>query len=96
MHISGNFSVAGINAARGMDRAQAIKSAFEETRAELQMPVDQVDFSAEALATSDANPVTETFRADRVASLREAIASGDYDTDEKLDAAMQILLDRLG
>ena len=38
----------------------------------------------------------EVFRAEKVASLREAIAAGDYDTDEKLDAALERMFQRLG
>ncbi len=99
MQISGNFSVAGVDATRSTSRANAITSAHAETKASLSLPVDQLDLSPEALAISnqsEQSAVGETFRADKVASLREAIASGNYDTDEKLNAAFEIMLDRLG
>lgn len=99
MQISGNFSVGGLDAARSTSRANAITSAHAETKASLSLPVDQLDLSPEALAISNQSEhsaIGETFRADKVASLREAIASGNYDTDEKLNAAFEIMLDRLG
>jgi negative regulator of flagellin synthesis FlgM len=99
MQISGNFSVAGVDATRSTSRANAITSAHAETEASLSLPVDQLDLSPEALAISnqpEQSAIGETFRADKVASLRDAIASGNYDTDEKLNAAFEIMLDRLG
>jgi negative regulator of flagellin synthesis FlgM len=96
MQISGNFSVAGVDATRSTSRANAITSAHAETKPSLSLPVDQLDLSPEALAIDDQSAVGETFRADKVASLREAIASGNYDTDEKLNAAFEIMLDRMG
>jgi negative regulator of flagellin synthesis FlgM len=49
-------------------------------------PVDSLEISAEAqmLSTSGATDI----RADRVADLRAQIASGDYETPEKLEAAV--------
>jgi len=96
MQISGNFSISGVDAARSASRTNAIKSAHEETKASLTMPVDQLELSPEALAMSESSGSTEVFRADKVASLRDAIAAGDYDTDEKLNAAFEIMLNRLG
>jgi negative regulator of flagellin synthesis FlgM len=96
MQISGNFSISGIDAARGASRTNAIKSAHEETKAAMSMPVDQLELSPEALGMSETSSSTEVFRADKVAALRDAIATGNYDTDEKLNAAFEIMLDRLG
>ena len=99
MQISGNFSVGGVDATRSSSRANAISTAHAESKASISLPVDQLDLSPEALAVSnqsDQSTVGETFRADKVASLRDAIASGNYDTDEKLNAAFEIMLDRLG
>ena len=99
MQISGNFSVGGVDATRSTSRANAITTAHAESKASISLPVDQLDLSPEALAVSnqsDQSTVGETFRADKVASLRDAIASGNYDTDEKLNAAFEIMLDRLG
>ena len=50
------------------------------------VPVDLLEISAEAqmLSTTGATDI----RADRVADLRAQIASGEYETPEKLDAAV--------
>ena len=55
-------------------------------------PVDQLDISAEAQMMSATNG---EIRADRVADLRAQIASGQYDTTEKLNAAVSRMFDEL-
>ena len=54
-------------------------------------PVDSLEISAEAqmLSTSSATDI----RADRVADLRAQIASGEYETPEKLEAAVSRMFD---
>lgn len=59
------------------------------------VPVDQLDFSAEAQLISQ-NSSANNVRMDRVNELRTQIANGDYDTPEKLEAAMTRLLDEVG
>lgn len=56
--------------------------------------IDTVDISPEAQLLSQARDLPE-IRADRVASIRAQIASGTYETDAKLDAALENLLDEL-
>ena len=56
------------------------------------VPVDQLDISAEAQMMSGATAGGE-IRADRVADLRAQIASGQYETAEKLDAAVSRMFD---
>ncbi|MFN9434117.1 MAG: flagellar biosynthesis anti-sigma factor FlgM [Planctomycetota bacterium] len=96
MQISNNFSISGIDATRATERSNASKPTAEPTApAGIEMPSDLLDLSPEALTV--AAPATgETFRADRVAELRQAIAEGNYDTDEKLTEALSRMLDRLG
>ncbi|MDA7887388.1 flagellar biosynthesis anti-sigma factor FlgM [bacterium] len=55
------------------------------------VPVDSLEISAEAqmLSTSGATDI----RADRVADLRAQIASGEYETPEKLEAAVSRMFD---
>ena len=55
------------------------------------VPVDSLEISAEAqmLSTSGATDI----RADRVADLRAQIASGEYETPEKLGAAVSRMFD---
>lgn len=56
-----------------------------------QAPVDQLDLSFEAQILSGGE-----IRADRVAQVKAEIASGVYETDAKLDAAVERLLDEIG
>ena len=56
------------------------------------LPVDQLEISAEAQAMQSSGGI----RNERVAEVREQIASGRYETAEKLDAAVERLLDEIG
>ena len=58
------------------------------------MPVDQLNISAEAQMMSVAATGTEV-RADRVADIRAQIATGKYETAEKLDVAVGRLLNEI-
>lgn len=55
---------------------------------------DQLDISPEAELISQVHNLPE-IRADRVAELKAAIASGTYETDDKIDAALDRLLDEI-
>ena len=55
------------------------------------LPVDQLDISPQAQMMGTMATGGEV-RTDRVAELRSQIASGNYDTAEKLDAAMGRML----
>jgi flagellar biosynthesis anti-sigma factor FlgM len=94
MQISNNFSVSGVDAARAADRSNASSKASQATPSGIEMPSDLLDLSPEALSVASQQP-SESFRADRVAELRQAIAEGNYDTDEKLNEALSRMLDRL-
>ena len=56
--------------------------------------IDQLDISPEADLVSRARELPE-IRQDRVNDIRQQIASGAYETDAKLDAALDRLLDEL-
>lgn len=56
---------------------------------------DELDISPQAQAISQIREIPD-IRADRVAAIREAIASGEYETDAKLDIALDRLLDEIG
>ncbi|MCA9260833.1 MAG: flagellar biosynthesis anti-sigma factor FlgM [Planctomycetales bacterium] len=56
---------------------------------------DSVDISAAAEAALEASE-TDGVRADLVARIRGEIASGSYETPEKMDAALDRLLDAIG
>lgn len=57
--------------------------------------VDQLDISQEAVLASRISGIPE-MRMDRVAEIRAQIASGEYETDAKLDVALDRLLDEIG
>jgi flagellar biosynthesis anti-sigma factor FlgM len=95
MQISNNFSISGIDATRATERSNGSKPNAEAgSTTGIEMPSDLLDLSPEALSIASESP-SESFRADRVAQLRQAIAQGNYDTDEKLTEAMSRMLDRL-
>ena len=58
-------------------------------------PADQLDISPAAEAAAQAAE-SGTIRSDLVARVRQEIASGTYETPEKMDAALDRLLDELG
>ncbi len=57
--------------------------------------VDQLDISHEAELISQIQDIPD-IRQDRVDSIRAAIESGTYETADKLDMAVDRLLDELG
>ena len=57
-------------------------------------PVDQLDISMEAQSMAGMES-SGGVRADRVATLRAEIASGQYETAERLDAAVSRMLDAI-
>ncbi len=62
------------------------------------LPTDELDLSAEAQAISQTQATQETsgadgIRWDKVNSLRQAIANGNYDTPERMSAAIDNMLD---
>ncbi|MDP7015633.1 MAG: flagellar biosynthesis anti-sigma factor FlgM [Pirellulaceae bacterium] len=57
--------------------------------------VDQLDLSPAAEFVSDARALPE-IRTERVAEIRAAIEAGAYESAEKLDVALDRLLDEIG
>lgn len=89
MNIFGVFSThgaQGVNAVKGLDAAQATKlQGVGEVH-------DAVALSVDAVRAADA---AGDIRLDRVNAIRAAIADGSYDTPEKLDIALDRLLDSI-
>ena len=56
---------------------------------------DEVEISTAARLIDAVHALPEV-RSDRVSAIREEIAAGTYDTDEKLDIALNRLLDEIG
>ncbi len=57
--------------------------------------VDQVDISPAAQLADQLSGVPD-IRADKVATIKAAIANGTYETSDKLDMALSRLLDEIG
>lgn len=92
MHIYGTSQVHGPQSVNAPHRA-----AVQETNPETQTVsnADQLDISQEADLVSRVRELPE-IRADRVADIRAAIDEGIYETEEKLDLAVNGLLDEIG
>ena len=63
-------------------------------------PIDQLDLSSEVQGANRIgaaeSPTVDGIRFEKVAEIRRQIADGSYDTDEKLDSALDRLLDEIG
>ncbi|MGI9474700.1 MAG: flagellar biosynthesis anti-sigma factor FlgM [Rubripirellula sp.] len=98
MQIYGPFRVSTTQPNAAAQRAQPQKPADSASKPN-SAPVDQLDLSS---ATTGVNRLDSTshiagggeIRIDRVAELRRQIADGSYETPEKLDAALDRLLDQ--
>lgn len=73
----------------------ATHSARPPQGAEQSAHADRVEISTAAQLVDRVRDLPE-IRADRVAQIRAAIADGTYETDEKIDAAVERLLDEIG
>lgn len=81
----------GLGAVKGVEAAQSAKAAArQEGVGEVH---DAVTLSVDAVKAADS---TADIRFDRVSAIKAAIADGSYDTADKLDIALDRLLDRLG
>lgn len=90
MNIFGVFSThgaQGVNQIKGVDASQAARQqGVGEVHDAVAMSVDAVR------AAESAGDI----RLDKVAAIRAAIADGSYETPEKLDLALDRLLDAIG
>lgn len=81
----------GLGAVKGVEATKAAaETAVNQGVSEVR---DSVTLSVDAVRAADA---TSDIRFDRVNAIRAAIADGTYETPEKLDIALDRLLDRLG
>lgn len=92
MQIYGPAQVHGPQAINAPHRAYAPTGASPAGRP---AAADQLDISPEASFVSRARDLPD-IRADRVASLKASIASGAYETDAKLNMALERLFDEIG
>lgn len=91
MQIQGSHHVHGPHSLQG---PYAARSNAARPNFSVNNTGDQLDISAAAQAAIDAADKAESgFRADLVARVKNEIAAGTYETAEKLDAAVERLLD---
>ena len=99
MRIQGPVNVHGAQPINGPHQVDGAKPA-EQTNAASQ--ADQLDISQEADLASKVAELTgqvqdiPDVRADRIARIREAIEQGNYETEDKLDIALDRFLDETG
>ncbi|MEO1618473.1 MAG: flagellar biosynthesis anti-sigma factor FlgM [Planctomycetota bacterium] len=96
--VSTTQSTANVQSASQVDRS-GMAGETSRTSATQQTPVDQLDLSqaaSEASRLESSAVAGEGIRFERVAELRRQIAAGDYDSPERMDAALDRFLDQLG
>ena len=94
MQINGPAHIQGSQSIRGpqkIDNAAAAQSAGEVNEAALH-EADQLDISPEADMVSRVSELPDV-RAERIDAIRQQIADGTYDTDEKLEIALGRMFD---
>ena len=85
----GARAAAAIGSTGGVESAKAAEAARGGGVGEVR---DHVDLSVDGVRAAE---TTSDIRFDRVQAIRTAIADGSYETPEKLDLALERLLDRL-
>jgi negative regulator of flagellin synthesis FlgM len=95
MQIYGPYRVSTTQPTSPAQRAQSQKPAELAARPSA-TPVDQLDLSSVNRLNASQIAGGGEIRIDRVADIRRQIAEGSYDTPEKMDAALDRLLDQLG
>ena len=93
MQIFGPFRVSTTAPTTGAQRLQPQKSAEPASAPRASTQVDKLDISNHVNRLDASATVGGDIRIDRVADLRRQIASGNYDTPEKMDAALSRFLD---
>ena len=92
MQIQGPTQIHGAQPINAPHRTQAPQPAARSGQA---TGADQLDISREAEMISRVREVPE-IRTNRVAEIRAQIEAGVYETDDKLDLAVDRLLDEIG
>lgn len=94
MQIFGPFRVSTTAPTTGAQRLQPAKAAEPTAAPKSAAPIDKLDISNHVNRLQSTAPTTGgDIRIDRVAELRRQIASGTYDTPEKMDVALNRMLD---
>jgi negative regulator of flagellin synthesis FlgM len=88
------FGPSQVQGARSITESLKTAAAEPTTRSIGVDTVDQLDLSREAQSLMQTGAANE-IRSDRVADIRAQIASGRYETAEKLSAAVNRMLDEM-
>ena len=91
MQIRGTSNIQSTNQVNFSNKVQTVQNQSVATQLDT---ADHVDISSEAQMLSSMNDISD-IRAERVAEIREQIATGQYETADKLDSAMDRLLDEI-
>ena len=92
MNISGVSSTQGSASVNNVQSIEATESTAKTQSEGLTEVNDNISLSVDAVQAAE---TVGDVRLDRVNSIRAAIADGSYETPEKLDVAIDRLLDRL-
>ena len=92
MNIFGVFSTQGSQGLGGIKGVEAAKAAQASAKQGVGEVHDAVNLSTDAVRAAES---ASDIRMDKVAAIRAAIAQGTYETPEKLDIALDRLLERL-
>lgn len=90
--VAGNGSVSGTTPSDAVDPTVPVPGEISSSPASSR---DELKNSSAAKMTDRNTPPPES-RAERLARIKAAIENGDYDTDEKLEAALSKMFDSLG
>jgi len=93
MNIFGVFSTQGSQGLGAIKGVEAAKSAAAAAHQDVGEVRDAVTLSTDAVRAAEG---ASDIRFDKVAAIKAAIADGSYETPEKLDIALDRLLERLG
>lgn len=89
------YGPAHVHGAHGINSPHMNRINKPSPESQVQSTSDQLELSEAGQIASRLSEMPE-IRADRVAEIRAAIADGTYETEEKLAAAVDRLLDEIG
>lgn len=87
------FGVSSTQGSQGVGMVKGVEASQAAAAKGVGEVHDAVTLSVDGVRAAES---TSDIRLDRVNAIRAAIADGSYDTPEKLDIALDRLLDRLG
>ncbi len=95
MQINGLQHLQAAQSLSGASRASAARPSSAAPQASAAMPADELDLSpeAQAISGSQSTQASGDIRWEKVNALRQAIADGNYDSTERVSAALDKFLD---